>query len=76
MVSYATNVQVQELNKQTDATLSKNVKFDAYFEDGKGQTHYVVADVNNEKVEINLNLAVQKEGYFKNFIVLLKAEDE
>lgn len=64
------------MDKQTDATLSKNVKFDAYFVDEAGKTHYKLADVNNDQVKIHLQLEVQNDGYLKNAVVVLDGEDE
>ncbi len=71
MVTYAAESKA-ELDKQTDATLSKNVKFDAYFEvDGK-ETHYKTADLNQEVPELVVSIDVQKEGYLKNATIELK----
>ena len=65
-----------ELDKQTDATLSKNVKFDAYFRNENSKTHYKVADVNNDEVNIDLKLDVQKEGYLKDIVISMQPKDE
>lgn len=76
-VSYASSTIADiELNKQTDATLSKNIKFDAFFVENNKNTHYKVADVNKDEVAINLKLEVQKEGYLKNAMILLQTENE
>lgn len=71
MVTYAIESRA-ELDKQTDATLSKNVKFDAYFADGLGKTHYKQADINKEPVELVVSIDVQKEGYLKNATIDMK----
>ena len=73
-VSYAAENNTN-LDKQTDATLHKNVKFDAYFEEENNQTHYKTADLNNEEVELVLSTHVQKEGYLKNATIDLKNEE-
>ncbi len=75
-VSYAESLKPAELDKQTEATLNKNVKFDAYFAEKDGNTHYKVADVNSDEVKLDLNLEVQKEGYLKNAIITLKTDNE
>lgn len=72
-VSYAAENNTN-LDKQTDATLHKNVKFDAYFEEENNQTHYKTADLNNEEVKLVLSTHVQKEGYLKNATIDLKNE--
>lgn len=64
-----------ELDKQTDATLSKNVKFDTYFEVNGQKTHYKTADLNDETVEFVISTHVQKEGYLKNATIDLKDEN-
>ena len=64
-----------ELDKQTDATLSKNVKFDTYFEVNGQKTHYKTADLNDETVELVISTHVQKEGYLKNATIDLKDEN-
>ncbi len=74
--SYATSLKPGELDKQTEATLNKNVKFDAYFAEKDGNTHYKVADVNSDEVKLDLNLEVQKEGYLKNAIITLETGDD
>lgn len=73
-VSYAAENNTN-LDKQTDATLHKNVKFDAYFENGESKTHYKTADLNNEDVELILSTHIQKEGYLKNATIELKNEE-
>ena len=66
LVSYAASeIEIKDLDRQTDATISKNVRFDAYFVNNEKNTHYQVANVNQEDVFINLKLAVEKEGYLK-----------
>ena len=80
-VSYAANVieqneEVGELDKQTDATLNKNVKIDAFFEKDGKNSHYNVADINKDEVAISLNLKVQHEGYLKNATVTIQSENE
>ena len=72
-VTYA--AEGTELDKQTDATLSKNVKFDAYFEVEGNKTHYKTADLNNETVELVLSTHVQNDGYLKNATIDLKNAD-
>lgn len=74
MVSYAANGS-NDLDKQTDATLSKNVKFDSYFEINGTKTHYKTADLNNDTVELIISTHVQKEGYLKNATIDLKDEN-
>lgn len=78
-VSYAQEVtfdSLEKLDKQTEATFSKNVKFDAFFkEDGKN-THYKLADINKDNTEIEFNIEVQKEGYLKNATISVQAENE
>ena len=69
-VTYATEGTV--LDKQTDATLSKNVKFDAYFEAEGNKTHYKTADLNGEGVELVLSTQVKNDGYLKNATIDLK----
>ena len=76
MVSYAADNN-KELDKQTDATLSKNVKFDSYFDNNGNKTHYKTADLNDETVELIISTHVKKEGYLKNATIDLKnAEGE
>lgn len=79
-VSYAKDLADEQkggvLDQQTEATIHKNVKFDAYFEGENGNTHYKVADVNEDEVNIDLSLQVQKAGYLKNAVISLKANDE
>lgn len=65
MVTYAVESK-KELDKQTDATLSKNVKFDAYFDVNEQKTHYKSANLNQEVPELVISVDVQKEGYLKN----------
>ena len=72
-VTYA--AEGTELDKQTDATLSKNVKFDAYFEVEGNRTHYKTADLNNETVELVMSTHVQNDGYLKNATIDLKNAD-
>ena len=71
-VSYA--AEGTELDKQTDATLSQNVKFDAYFEVEGNKTHYKTADLNNEAVELVVSTHVVNGGYLKNATIELKNE--
>ena len=71
MVTYAIESRA-ELDKQTEATLSKNVKFDTYFADGLGKTHYKQADLNKEPAELVVSIDVQKEGYLKNATIEMK----
>ena len=71
MVTYAAESKA-ELDKQTDATLSKNVKFDAFFVVNEKQTHYKTADLNKEAVDVVVSIDVQKEGYLKNATIDLK----
>ena len=71
MVTYAVESKA-ELDKQTDATLSKNVKFDAFFVVDEKATHYKTADLNKEVVDLVVSIDVQKEGYLKNATIDLK----
>ena len=75
-ISYAADKNNEKLDKQTEATIHKNVKFDAYFENDTSKTHYNVADVNDANVAINLDINVQEEGYLKNASISLKNENE
>ena len=75
-ISYAADKNNDKLDKQTEATIHKNVKFDAYFENDTNKTHYNVADVNDANVAINLDINVQEEGYLKNASISLKNENE
>ena len=75
MITYAAESKA-ELDKQTDATLSKNVKFDAYFEVNNKKTHYKTADLNKEDVNLVVSIDVQKEGYLKNATIDLKNSKE
>lgn len=75
-ISYASDKNNDKLDKQTEATIHKNVKFDAYFENDTNKTHYNVSDVNNPNVAINLDLKVQEDGYLKNASIALKNENE
>ena len=43
--SYATSLKTGELDKQTEATLNKNVKFDAYFAEKEGLTAHAKSAV-------------------------------
>ena len=76
LISYAADKKNDKLDKQTEATIHKNVKFDAYFGDDTNKTHYNVSDVNDEDVAINLNIKVQEDGYLKNASIALKDENE
>lgn len=76
LISYAADKKNDKLDKQTEATIHKNVKFDAYFGDDTNKTHYNVSDVNDENVTINLDIKVQEDGYLKNASIALKDENE
>ena len=75
-ISYAENKKNDNLDKQTEATIHKNVKFDAYFGDETNKTHYSVANINDENVAINLDIKVIEDGYLKNASIALKSENE
>ena len=53
------------LNKQTENTINKNVKFDTFFIKDNEKNHYLICDVNSESQDMYINLSVQ-EGYLKN----------
>lgn len=74
LVTYAAEKDTN-LDKQTEATLHKNVKFDAYFGDSENTTHYKIADLNNEEAKLSISIHVQKEGYLKNASIDLKNEN-
>lgn len=74
LVTYAAESD-SKLDKQTDATLHKNVKFDSYFDNNGNKTHYKTADLNNEEPELIMSIDVQKGGYFKNASIELKNEN-
>ena len=74
LVTYAAENRA-ELDKQTDATLNKNVKFDAYFIEGGNKTHYKIADLNTDIPELVMATNVEKEGYLKNATIDLKNEE-
>ena len=75
-ISYASDKKNDKLDKQTEATIHKNVKFDAYFENDTNKTHYNVSDINNDNVSINLDINVEEDGYLKNASISLKNENE
>ena len=75
-VSYAEDKKNDKLDKQTEATIHKNVKFDAYFEKNNNKTHYNVSDVNDESVAINVDIKVEEDGYLKNVSIALKNEND
>ena len=75
-ISYAEDKKNDKLDKQTEATIHKNVKFDAYFGDETNKTHYSVANINDENVAINLDIKVIEDGYLKNASIALKSENE
>ena len=75
-VTYAVSEVKGELDKQTEATLNKNVKFDAFFVEDDENTHYKTADVNGDMPQIKLELEVKKEGYLKNAVISLKTDNE
>jgi len=52
------------LDSQTEATINKNVKFDTYFNEGNGNTHYLICDVNTTNESMKMNLSVLA-GYLK-----------
>lgn len=52
------------LDNQTKVTTNKNVKFDTYFNEGNGDTHYLICDVNTTNENMKMSLSVQT-GYLK-----------
>ena len=52
------------LDSQTEETINKNVKFDTYFNEGNGNTHYLICDVNTQNETMKMNLKVLT-GYLK-----------
>lgn len=58
-------------------TGTKNVEFDAYFENAEKEKSYsVISAVNGEDVNLNLNLAIQESGYLKNAQITIKESEE
>lgn len=62
LVTYAAEAL---LDNQTEATISKNVKFDTYFESDNGNTHYLISDVNASNANMKVKLDVTA-GYLKD----------
>lgn len=52
------------LDSQTEETINKNVKFDTYFDEGNGNTHYLICDVKTQNESMKMNLSVLT-GYLK-----------
>lgn len=59
------------LDNQTEATINKNVKFDTYFDEGNGNTHYLICDVNSTNESMKMNLSVLA-GYLKQAQIEIK----
>ena len=56
------------LNDQTEDTLNKNVKFDAFFNQNNENTHYLTYNINDDKQNMYINFSV-KEGYLKDAVI-------
>ena len=65
LISYATD---SNLDSQSENTMNENVKFDTFFDEGNGKTHYLVYDVNSEEKQMYINLSVN-DGYLKDAVV-------
>ena len=65
LISYAID---SDLDSQNENTISENVKFNTYFDEGNGKTHYLVYDVNNTEKQMYMNLSV-KDGYLKDAVI-------
>ena len=68
LISYAMD---SNLNSQNDSTTNKNVKFNTFFDEGNGNTHYLVYDVNGTEKQMYINLSVD-EGYLKDATIEFK----
>ena len=67
LISYAMDSNLDSQNN----TVNKNVKFDTFFDEGNGNTHYLVYDVNNTEKQMYIDLSVE-EGYLKNATIEFK----
>ena len=65
LISYATD---SNLDSQNENTTNENVKFDTFFDEGNGKTHYLVYDVNSEEKQMYINLSVN-DGYLKDAVI-------
>ena len=65
LISYAID---SNLDSQNESTTNENVKFDTFFNEGNGKTHYLVYDVNNAEKQMYINLSI-KEGYLKDSVI-------
>ena len=65
LISYAID---SNLDSQNENTINENVKFDIFFDEGNGNTHYLVYDVNNAEKQMYMNLSV-KDGYLKDAVI-------
>lgn len=74
-VSYAANKNRENLDKQTEATIHKNVKFDVYFGEDTNKTHYGQYDVNQKDLNMSFMIQVEKEGYLKNASIAIEDEN-
>lgn len=59
------------LDSQTSETINKNVKFDTYFAQDNGNTHYLICDVNSTNETMRMNLSVLA-GYLKQAQIEIK----
>lgn len=72
LISYAIE---ENLEMQGTSTQHNNVKFDAYFNNDRGdKTHSVVFDVQKDSAKINLNISVKEAGYLKEAYVDFRDE--
>ena len=67
LISYAMDSNLDSQNN----TVNKNVKFDTFFDEGNGNTHYLVYDVNNTEKQMYIDLSVE-EGYLKDATIEFK----
>ena len=65
LVSYAID---SNLDSQNENTINENIKFDTFFGEGNGKTHYLVYDVNDTEKQMYMNLSV-KNGYLKDAVI-------
>ena len=65
LISYAID---SNLDSQNENTTNENVKFDTFFDEGNGKTHYLVYDVNSEEKQMYINLSVN-DGYLKDAVI-------
>ena len=65
LISYAID---SNLDSQNENTINENVKFDTFFDEGNGNTHYLVYDVNGTEKKMYINLSVD-EGYLKDAVI-------